>query len=588
MADTVALQIQNLAQRLQVENTDRDARMRAVQLVRTGHANLLYKGIFPSDWPQPIIANTIDVVAQDLSESVGTLPTFAAAGDSILEESRRNRADKLTKIINYYTYNSRLGTRLVQGADRLMTYGFLPIRVEPDYENHTPYIQLDDPMGSYFYRDRFGNMKAYLRIFKRRAAELASMFPEHADAFEKKSLDQWGNKSNPYIELVRFWDKDSERLVMIDNKSPQILSEVQNEMGRLPVIIAGRPTLDNQPRGSFDDVLWVFAAKAKLALLSLEATQKAVEAPIALPTDVQEMAFGPDAILRSNNPERIRRVPMELPQSSMITEAKLDDELKFGSRFPEARAGQLDSSVVTGRGVQALMGGFDSRIKVAQSNLGDALAEALSICLEMDEKIWPNMKKSISSVTNGTPYQVNYTPAKDIKGERAVTSEYGVMAGLDPNRALVWGLQGLGAGIFSKSYLRRNLPVQMDVAEEEKVIDVEKLRDAALAAVSGYAQAIPEMAAGGADPQQAIAAIQSLIASRKKGVPIEAALETAFAPPEPTEPGEVPGQVPGEAPQPGGLGGAPGAPPSMQQMLASLSGNGTAGTSVRTLRQQPI
>ena len=43
MADTVALQIQNLAQRLQVENTDRDARMRAVQLVRTGHANLLYK-----------------------------------------------------------------------------------------------------------------------------------------------------------------------------------------------------------------------------------------------------------------------------------------------------------------------------------------------------------------------------------------------------------------------------------------------------------------------------------------------------------------------------------------------------------------
>ena len=89
MADTVALQIQNLAQRLQVENTDRDARMRAVQLVRTGHANLLYKGIFPSDWPQPIIANTIDVVAQDLSESVGTLPTFAAAGDSILEESSR-------------------------------------------------------------------------------------------------------------------------------------------------------------------------------------------------------------------------------------------------------------------------------------------------------------------------------------------------------------------------------------------------------------------------------------------------------------------------------------------------------------------
>jgi hypothetical protein len=588
VADQTAFYIQNLAQRLKTENVDRDTRMRAVQLVRTGHANMLYKGIFPSDWPQPIVANTIDVVAQDLSESVGTLPTFTAAGDSILDESKRSRADKLTKIINYYVYHSRMGTRLVQGADRLMTYGFLPIRVEADYENQAPYVQLDDPMGSYFHRDRFGNLVSYLRVFKRKASDLAAMFPEHAAKFEKKSLDQWGNKNNPLIELVRYWDKDSERLVMIDNKYPTVLSQVENKMGRLPVVIAGRPSLDDSPRGSFDDVLWVFAAKAKLALLSLEATQKAVEAPIALPTDVQEMAFGPDAILRSNNPERIRRVPMELPQSSMITESKLDDELKFGSRFPEARAGQLDSSVVTGRGVQALMGGFDSRIKVAQSNLGDALAEALSMCLEMDEKIWPNTKKEVHSVTNGTPYKVTYTPGKDIKGERAVTSEYGVMAGLDPNRALVWGLQGLGAGIFSKSYLRRNLPVNMDVAEEEKVIDVEKLRDAALAAVSGYAQAIPEMAAGGADPQQAIAAIQSLIADRKKGVPIEAALETAFAPPEPTQPGAAPGQAPGEAPQPGGLGGASNAPPSMQQMLASLAGNGEVGTSVRTLRQQSI
>src|SRR6056300_328415 len=82
-----------LARRLQSENVDRDNRMRAVQLVRTGQANRLYKGIFPSEWPQPIVANTIDVVAQDLSESVGTLPTFTAAGDSILDESKRSRAD---------------------------------------------------------------------------------------------------------------------------------------------------------------------------------------------------------------------------------------------------------------------------------------------------------------------------------------------------------------------------------------------------------------------------------------------------------------------------------------------------------------
>jgi len=587
VADT-AQNIVALARRLQRENVDRDARMRAVQLVRTGHANMLYKGIFPSDWPQPVIANTIDVVAQDLAESIGTLPTFTAAGDSILDENKRSRYDRLTKIINYYVWHSRLGARLVQGADRMMTYGFLPIRVEADYENDAPYIQLDDPMGAYFNRDRFGNITHYMRVFKRRASDLAAMFPEHESKIVRpKSM--YGTQDNPYIEVARVWDKEQELLVMLDDKA-LILDRVENRLSRLPVVVAGRPSLDGEPRGSFDDVLWVFAAKAKLALLSLEATQKAVEAPIALPTDVQEMAFGPDAILRSNTPERIRRVPMELPQSSLITEGKLDEELRFGSRFPEARAGQIDSSVVTGRGVQALMGGFDSRIKVAQGMLGDALAESLGLALEMDEVIWGNAKKDVGSVANGTPYQLKYTPSRDIKGDYSVVSEYGLLAGLDPNRALVWGLQGLSAGLFSKSFMRRNLPVGMDVAEEEKVIDVERLRDAALAAVSGYAQAIPQMATEGADPQEPIRAIQSLIDQRKKGVPIEAALETAFAPPEPgPEQGVAPGQEPGMAPQPGGgMGGAPNQPPSMQQMLASLGGNGQADTSVRTLRQQSI
>lgn len=587
MAET-AQDVVELSHRLERENVDRDARMRAVQLVRTGNARALYGSLFPSEWPQPIVANTIDVVAQDLAESIGTLPTFSAAGDSILDESRRSRADKLTKIINYYVYHSRLGTRIVQAADRMMTYGFLPIRVEPDYTAQAPYLQFDNPMGSYFTKDRFGNLTSYLRVFSRRANELAAMFPEHAYRFERRS--EWGTEENPMIKMIRYWDKEAERLVIADEDAV-VLSTVGNRLDRIPVVIAGRPTLDDSPRGSFDDVLWVFAAKAKLALLSLEATQKAVEAPIALPQDVQEMAFGPDAILRSQTPERIRRVSLDLPQASLITENKLDEELKFGSRFPDARAGQIDSSVVTGRGVQALMGGFDQRIKTAQSMLGDAMAEALSMCLELDEKVWPSTRKEVSSVTNGTPYKLRYTPKDVIKGERGVTAEYGVMAGLDPNRALVWGLQGLGAGLFSKSYLRRNLPVQMDVLEEERVIDVERLRESALQAVAGYAQAIPTMAVEGGDPEKVVMAVQSLIDQRKKGVPIEAAIEVAFAPPEPEPDVPAPGEPapPGDGAPPGaaGLGGAPN-PAGMQQMLASLTGGGNAGTSVRTLRQAPI
>ena len=262
----------------------------------------------------------------------------------------------------------------------------------------------------------------------------------------------------------------------------------------------------------------------------------------------------------------------------------------------------MDNSVVTGRGVQALMGGFDSRIKTAQSMLGEAISESLSLALEMDEKIWGDVPKDVHASVNGSPYQLKYTPAKDIRGLYTVTHEYGVMAGLDPNRALVWGLQALGGNLISKSFLRRNLPVNLNVSEEEKVIDVEKLRESAMMSIQAYAQSIPEMASQGQDPTRVISVISELIAARKKGIPIEEAIEDAFKPEEPeASPGQMPedpmalmgqdpmsgGQMPGGPPSPGGAP-AGAQPQSMQQLLSGLTGQGEPSMAARTMRQTQI
>jgi len=426
-----------------------------------------------------------------------------------------------------------------------------------------------------------------------RASELAAMYPEYEHLLRKQTT--YGPQQDEMLEVVRHIDRDRE-VLYVPKRKGLVLSQVENTIGRIPVSIAMLPSIDGSTRGQFDDVLWVFAAKARLALLSLEATQKAVEAPIALPQDVQEFTFGPDAILRSQSPERIKRVGLELPQSAMVENKVLDDELKMGARFPEARAGQVDGSVVTGRGVQALMGGFDQRIKVAQSMLGSAVADALSMALEMDEKVWTNARKHVHASVNGSPYELKYTPSKDIKGLYSVTHEYGVMAGLDPNRALVWGLQALGANLISKSFLRRNLPVNLNVSEEEKVIDVEKLREAAMMSVQQYSQTLPMIAEQGGDPQKVIQTISTLIDERKKGTPIEEAIERAFTPeeePQVSPAGVAPGPAAAEA-QPPGAGVSPGGGPpqrgqqNMQQLLAGLSNRGTPQMPARTMRQVPI
>jgi len=575
---------------LKRRNAERDSRMSAIHLVRTGRAAQVFKGLFPDEWPAPIIANTIDIAAQDTAEMVGVLPTLSAFGDSTLDESKRSRADKLTRVINGYVFESSLGDTLIKAADHLVTYGFVPFRVECDYDRNIPFIHVDDAKGTYVERDRFLNVTGYARSWRKRASELAALYPEHrgklikTTGFGEDTSDHW-------IEVVQFFDADGSVSLMLPEVSGLMLDYMMHPLGRVPVSIAARPTLDGETRGSYDDAIWVWAARAQLALLSLEATQKAVEAPIAIPNDVQEFALGPDALIRSQTPERIRRIPLELPQSALITDRSLGDEVREAARFPEARTGNVDASVVTGRGIQALMGGFDSRIKVFQSVLGAALGDSLSMALEVDEKVWGDTPKEIRGSNNGSPYTVKYTPSRDIRGSYGVSFEHGVMAGMDPNRSLVWSLQALGAGLTSRSFVRRNLPVSMNVTEEERVIDVEKLRDSLLAAVQATTQAIPQMAATGEDPSKIVRLIADLVEARKKGTPIEEAASAVFAPPAPVESPEMAAPEPsplGESPGPVRMGGGGGsAPQPMAELLAQLTDGGRASMASRTVRAVP-
>ncbi len=68
-------------------------------------------------------------------------------------------------------------------------------------------------------------------------------------------------------------------------------------------------------------------------LTSFEAAEKSIQAPIAIPQDVQELALGPDAIMRSANPQAIRRVPLELPNGVFTESGVLERELRLGARY---------------------------------------------------------------------------------------------------------------------------------------------------------------------------------------------------------------------------------------------------------------
>lgn len=615
--------IENIHKKLEMLRrvaTTRDQRFRDVHDVRTGSVETIMPGAFPDAWPKPIVANVIDTTARDLAEVIAPLPSINCSSGIMTSQRGKNFASKRTKVANYYVIHSELKTNMMKAADWYITYGMVPFIVEPDFENQVPHIRFDDPTHAYPEFDLWGRILSYTKVWREEAGILAAKFPELA----RKILGADPNRtSDTKIEVVKYCDKDQYVMYLPERKN-QVIMEMDNPFGKVPVVIARRPGFDHETRGSFDDVIWVHLARARMALLGMEATEKTVRAPIALPTDVQKMSFGDDAIIRTNSPEKIRRVGLDVPQSAFQIEQLLQQEVRTGARSPAVRQGESDASVVTGKGVQALMGGFDTQVKSAQTVLGRTLELALMMCFEMDEKFWPNEKKAIRGVVQGTPFEVSYVPAQDIHGNYTVDVTYGFASGLDPSRALVFLLQLRGDQLVSRDFVQRQLPMDLDVAQLQVQIDNEQTTDALKQGMYAMLQSIGIMAEQGQDPAQVLFKAAKVIELREKGKSMAEAIIESFQPPK-EKPEEIPpqgqggpeeqeqaGAGPGGPPGPGGPGGpgqgappgiqpsglpsgvapgqageSPGGRPDLQELLAGLSSSGAPNLTAGVRRRIP-
>jgi hypothetical protein len=571
------------ASRLQTRYAARDQRMRDVLSVRQGDISKVYPSMFSEEYPKPLVANFIDVAARDLAEVQAPLPSFNCSATNMVSDSARKAADTRTRIANYYVTTSDLQIQMYQGADWFNTYGMLPAVIEMDYESNSPKIRLLNPFGVYPEIDRFGRTISLTQFIASDAETMAAQFPEYADQIISRNSITPGS---PYLTVIRYHDKDQD-LIFLPERNNLILANTPNPIGKCLARVATRSSLDGEARGQFDDVLAVQLARARFAVLQIQAAEKSIQAPIAIPQDVQELALGPDAIMRSANPQGIRRVPLELPPGIFTESGVLERELRLGARYPEVRSGNIDASIVTGRGVQALQAGFDTQVRAAQAQFARLFNDLISLCFEVDESIFGSITKEIKGNDDGTPYSMKYVPSRDIKGEYGVDVRYGIMSGMDPNRAIIALLQMRSDKLVSRDYVRREIPMELNVTQEEQRVDIEEMRDSLRVSIAQYAQTIPALAAQGQDPSQIITRIAEVIKGRQKGLQLENIIEKAFAPqeqPEQMMPEQMmqeqispAGMAPAPASQPlpeepGGAAPAGGQRPDIATLLASIGG----------------
>ena len=576
-------QISARVESLRSRSVDRDRRQLDVLAVRKGQISQVYPEFFPEGVDANVVANFIDIVARDLSEVMAPLPAINCSAANQVSDRARTFADKRTRIATNYFSNSDLQVQMYQGADQYITFGFVPFIIELDEEAGLPRIRIESPIGAYPEFDRYGRCIAFAKKYSLTLAELVSQYPE----FEIQLLgaDRYEQNLDARIDLIRYYDKE-QSTIFIPSRNNLVLSQAKNPLGKMQVVIAKRPSVDGEMRGQFDDVLGIQLLRNRFALLAMEAAEKSVQAPIVVPGDVQELQLGGDAIIRTNSPAGVRRVDLNIPPGAFTEQQVLLNELRTGTRYPESRTGNIDASIITGQGVQALMGGFDTQVKSAQAIFASALKDVISVCFEMDEKLF-NFTKTIRGVDAGSPYSLEYTPSKDIKSDYTADVRYGMLAGLNPAQGLIFMLQALGGKLISKDMAMRELPFGINVTQEQEKIEIEDMRTALIGAMQAYSQAIPQMAIQGQDPTQIVKKIAEVIKARQKGRTLEDAIEDIFAPklppageqemveqtsPAPEQPVGGPTSMPPQGQE---------ATPDIQSLLSSLSSTGKGTASAR-------
>jgi hypothetical protein len=575
-------------------NAERDQRNLDVLAVRKGKISEVYPDFFPEGIDSNVVANFIDIVARDLSEVMAPLPAVNCSAANAVNDRARNFADKRTRIASNYFSHSDLSVQMYQGADWYLTYGFLPFVIELDEEAKLPRIRIENPVGAYPEFDRYGRCVAFAKRYSMTLGELVSQFPDYESALlGRRGYDQ---DLTAQVEMIRYYDKD-QSIIYVPTKQNLVLSQAANPIGKMHIVVARKPSIDSELRGQFDDILGIQLLRNRFALLAMEAAEKSVQAPIVLPTDVNELQLGGDAVIYTSNPAGVRRVELNVPQGAFQQSQLLNSELRVGARYPEGRTGNIDASIVTGQGVQALMGAFDTQVKSAQAIFAAALRDVITICFEVDELIFPE-EKTIRGVDSGSPYEVTYKPSKDIKGDYSADVRYGMLAGLNPAQGLIFMLQALGGGLISKDMAMRELPFTVNVTQELEKIEIENMRTALLGGITAMAQAIPAMATQGQDPSEMVNKIAAVIKARQKGTALEDAIEATFTPQQPVPPAGAAPMVeqPSPAPAASPAGGAPSEPmapeqalpmapeqrPDIQTLVSALTSSGRGSARVAT------
>lgn len=580
-----------LYEQLKTANSKRSEANERVAQVRRGQLPDGMAEFFPSNWPAHITANMVDTAARDMGEVLGELPTVRCRPASSSDNASQ-KAARRTKIALGYIEQSGLQRHMYAACDRLVTFTTLPFIVEPDFEIGGPVIRVASSRHTLFRKNLRGEVIDLYEHWTENRSSLEAKFPDADLRTEmEKRTHGFGERSDPKLTVVKHYGRDFFTM-FVPERGNEVLMRVPNPLGKVPAAVVETPRWDDEGlHGTYDNAIWVQLARSRIALMTMEAMDMAIHAPIAIPPDVNKVPYGPGALIPTQNPDKIRRVQLDVPREAWVEAGALEREERMAARYPEGRSGNIDASVITGQGVQALLGTIDSIVKTMQTLIAFELRRAVAFAFEMDEKLWGNENKTVTGELRGKKFEEPYRPNRDIAGDYSVEVTYGLLAGLDPNRATVMMLQLLGGGLVDKTTVMEQLPFGLDVDDVRERLDREAVEESLRAGVQSMLANVGMMAQSGQDPTDLLVKAATLIEQRERGKSLTEAVLEVFKQekPAPQDPfaaaqQELAGGASPEQPvqtpaQPGGG--------RLMQMLSGLTTAGNPQMSAQVMQRTP-
>lgn len=554
----------------------------AYQDWQSDYSNVLrvYKGDWTMVWPDgratkvdPSVPNMVRLAAEDRARAVGATPPTVMCYPEGPGDHEREKADKLERIVTSWFATNRLRGHTTQmWAHDAMGGGLTVCKVLPDFSKppvaRIPVFTRMKPQFSYpdpiFTAGPFLDSFIYAYEAKKRTVE--------KDYGIKLDWPIGGKPSESNAETIRvieFYDDTYVYIVVEEmkksynakNRREMILSEPHG-MGRCPVVIGARPTMDGTYSGEFTGGLGVLDYWNKLMTMVMDDAIRKVYPERVTYNVLNPNDYGPDANIQLETPDGKYEYVQQGNQafSNLQVLRDVGGSVRASMMLPISRSGDPNESIISAAGVSATQTQFIEDVRSIQRDIiAPMLTAAISVALQGEETWTPDVTKAVYS-PDGKGYKETYVPSKDIAGYRSVDIRYGAASGLDEINQNVMVLQQLGAGIIDERTAMEMSPFVEDPQRVEKRKLKKMMQDAMVAGLQQQA------ATGALDPFT-LAMLDQAIESD------EVTLSEAIAALVPQAPLAAP-QAPMSAPGQAGPGASPPAP-------------GTAGAGMAQQGQTP-